>query len=246
MMASKKDSYLDEQICLKYPTVDKLVEIIIRKGKGCLLFKCDLRRFYRQIPVCPKDYNKLGMVLDNSWYFDKVLVMGCRSSCYIAQRITNAISFILQEMKVDNVNYLDDLGGVDVPESATQSFDKMGKLLNDLNIEESTNKACSPNSRMLFLGIIIDTNKMSLELDAQRLSDSKTLLENWNDMSRVNIKQVQSLVGVLSFAASCIRQGRPFFSRILNFLREMPSRGYKLVPDEVKKDIVWWKNIAPC
>ena len=38
----KKDSYLDEQICLKYPTVDKLVEIVKKKGKGCMLFKRDL------------------------------------------------------------------------------------------------------------------------------------------------------------------------------------------------------------
>ena len=50
----RKDCYLDKQISLKYPTVDKLVEIVKRKGKGCMLFKQDLCRFYRQIPVCPK------------------------------------------------------------------------------------------------------------------------------------------------------------------------------------------------
>ena len=77
----KKDSYLDEQICLKYPTVDKLVEIVKKKGKGCMLFKRDLHQFYRQIQVCPRDYNKLGVVFEGKWYFDKVLVMGCRSSC---------------------------------------------------------------------------------------------------------------------------------------------------------------------
>ena len=35
----KNDFYLDEQICLKYPTVDKLMEIVKKKGKGCMLFK---------------------------------------------------------------------------------------------------------------------------------------------------------------------------------------------------------------
>ena len=38
----KNDCYLNEQICLKYPTVDKLVEIVKKKGKGCMLFKQDL------------------------------------------------------------------------------------------------------------------------------------------------------------------------------------------------------------
>ena len=108
------------------------------------------------MPVCPKDYNKLGMVIHKALYFDKVLVMGCRSSCCITQRITNAIKFILQEINVSAVNYLDDLGGADIPELADDSFKRMGDLLHCLNIEESTSKACSPCTRMLFLGIIID------------------------------------------------------------------------------------------
>ena len=118
----KKDWYMEEQICLKYPTVDKLVEIVKRKGKGCMLFKCDLHCFYRHILVRPKDYNKLGVVFESRWYFNKVLLMGCRSSCYIAQRITNALRFILGGMLVETVNYLDDLGGAEIPDFAEESF----------------------------------------------------------------------------------------------------------------------------
>ena len=40
-----------------------------------------------------------------------------------------------------------------------------------------------------------------------------------------SLREVQSLVGVLSFASTCIHQGRAFFSRILNFLRGMPHKG---------------------
>ena len=81
----KKDKYLDKKICLTYPTVDNLVDIVRKKGKGCLLFKRDLRHFYRQIPVCPKDYSKLGCSFDGLMYLNKVLVMGCQSSFFIAQ-----------------------------------------------------------------------------------------------------------------------------------------------------------------
>ena len=42
----KKDEYLEEKICLTYPTVDNLVEIVRKKGCSCLLFKRDLRHFY--------------------------------------------------------------------------------------------------------------------------------------------------------------------------------------------------------
>lgn len=44
-----KDFYLGQKISLSYPNVDDLVNVIKVKGRGCLLFKRDLRRFYRQI-----------------------------------------------------------------------------------------------------------------------------------------------------------------------------------------------------
>ena len=68
--------------------------------------------------------------------------MGCRSSCYITQKITNAFKFILQKRDVDCENYLDDLGGAEVPDLAAEAFEKMGSLLEELRVEESISKAC--------------------------------------------------------------------------------------------------------
>ena len=45
----KKDEYLDEQITLKYPTVDKLMEVIKKKGRGCMLFKRNLCHFWNRL-----------------------------------------------------------------------------------------------------------------------------------------------------------------------------------------------------
>ena len=57
--------------------------------------------------------------------------------------------------------------------------------------------------------------------------------------THTKLKEVQSLVGVLSFAATCIKQGRAFFARILNLLRDMPDNGQAEIPVEVRKDIKW-------
>ena len=110
-----------------------------------------------------------------------------------------------------------------------------------MGILESKSKACGPNTRMVFLGILIDTIKMTLELDSDRLLELQNGLSIWENKTHATLKDVQRLVGVLSFASSCIRQGHPFFSRILNFLREMPKKGSVKIPLEVKKDINWWK-----
>ena len=105
--------------------------------------------------------------------------MGCHSSCYITQRITNALKFILQNDGVDCKNYLDDLRGAEVPDLSNDAFKKMGNLLTSLKIEESVSKACKPSTGMIFLGIIIDTVKMTLELDINRLQEINNLLRKW-------------------------------------------------------------------
>ena len=80
-----KDFYLGQKISLSYPNVDDLVNIIKLKGKGCLLFKRDLRRFYRQIGIDIGDASIVGYSFNGFVYFDKVLSMGLKSAAFIAQ-----------------------------------------------------------------------------------------------------------------------------------------------------------------
>ena len=83
-----------------------------------LLLKRDLKRYYRQIFVDPVDAVKLGYWFQDNIYFDTALPMGMTSSAYIAQRITNALTFILQEKRILGVNYIGDIGCASSKESA--------------------------------------------------------------------------------------------------------------------------------
>ena len=71
-----KRQYLGESIEFKFPTVDALVQIIKDKGKGCLMFKKDLKRAFRQLPVDPMDWIFLGYSWKKHIFLDKVLTMG--------------------------------------------------------------------------------------------------------------------------------------------------------------------------
>lgn len=51
-----KQTFLGDPIQLRYPSVDNLVQIVRKKGPGCALFKRDLSRAYRQLPVDPGSY----------------------------------------------------------------------------------------------------------------------------------------------------------------------------------------------
>ena len=64
-----KNTYLGEDFTLRLPGVDRLTEFILLKGPGCHIFKLDLRRAYRQIPVDPADSHLLGFSVDDQFYF---------------------------------------------------------------------------------------------------------------------------------------------------------------------------------
>ena len=62
MKAFVKMNIWGDKLDLVFPKVDDFVELIKSKGKGCLIFKKDLRRAYRQISICPSDYNLVSFV----------------------------------------------------------------------------------------------------------------------------------------------------------------------------------------
>lgn len=89
-----KDSFLDEPFHLPLPRSANFVDLIVAKAPGCYLFKKNLKRTYRQIPVDPKDYIFLGYRWKDLLYFDLVLPFGLRSATLACQRTTNAIAYI--------------------------------------------------------------------------------------------------------------------------------------------------------
>ena len=98
-----------------------LVNLIKIKGKGCLLFKKDLRRYYRQIGIDFGDASLVGFSFNGQIYFDKVLSMGLKSSAFIAQHVKNAVKYVCK-VHVSIENYLDDLAGAETPDKAWKSY----------------------------------------------------------------------------------------------------------------------------
>ena len=62
------------------------------------------------------------------------------------------------------------------------------------------------------------------------------------------IKELQSLLGKLSFVSSCVRPGRVFMQRHLVFLRSIYSSTSSEfpVPDYIRDDLKWWNTYLSC
>ena len=59
-----KDSYLGMAAELTFPKTDEFAFRIFTLGPGCPMFKVDLSRYFRQIPLDPGDYSLMGYVIN--------------------------------------------------------------------------------------------------------------------------------------------------------------------------------------
>lgn len=237
-----KNRYLDEEVQLVFPKVDDFIKLVKSKGQGCLMFKKDLRKAYRQIPICPHDYNLVAFCWQKHLFCDTVLSMGLSSAANICQRVTNAVAYIMFTIGIAVLNYLDDLAGVEKKENANFAYTCLGEVLEKCGLEESVDKACPPTEIMVFLGVLFNSITMTVEVTPERLVEIKTLVVDWLDRDSAKLNELQSLIGKLNYVAACVRPGRIFISRLLAWLRQFNGVKDKDVeiPSEVRKDLKWW------
>ena len=240
-----RDTYLGQPTNLKFPNVDSLVELIRVKGRGCALFKRDLRKAYRQIPVDPGDIHLLAFHWHGLIYIDRCLIMGQRSAAYCCQATTEAVCHIFRKYGFDLIAYIDDLASAETWVKASVAFDKLGTLLREFGLDESPTKACPPSTVMTFLGVKFDTVSWTLEVTAERLQELRELTTSWLPRISATRTEVESIIGKLNFVAACVRPGRIFISRMLNFLRSLPRTGAHPLSPGFLMDIQWWHRFLP-
>ena len=242
-----KSSYLDSILDLAYPSVDSFVSLLQKAGPGCYMYKRDLSRAYRQLPVDPLDYKYLGFQWKDRVYFDTALPFGLRSASQACQRTTNAISFMFKELGYTLVNYIDDLAGVEKSkEMAAQAAQSLDDLIDKTGLQLSANKSVNTSQSMVFLGILFDGVNMTMAVTPERIVAIKEELDLWISKRRATKKQIQSLAGKLMFVAKCCKPGRVFMARILAVLKGLKRNNHHVyLNQEFRQDINWWLNFLP-
>ena len=57
-----KDTYLGMEAKIEFPKTDEFAFRIYQLGKGAVMFKIDLSRYFRQLPLDPGDYSLIGYI----------------------------------------------------------------------------------------------------------------------------------------------------------------------------------------
>ena len=138
--------------------MDDLAKRISQVRWGSLLWKKDMRRFFRQLPLCPRDYSLIGYRWLNMLFFDTSVPMGLRSAAYMAQISTDMVVHIHNSIGFWSLNYLDDLGSCEAKNMAWSSYFAMEKILKNIGIKEAIDKSVPPHYQTRISGKYVRYN----------------------------------------------------------------------------------------
>ena len=164
-----KDTYLGVPDKMELPSIDELVQRIVKLGRGCKVFKIDLQRAYKQVFICPGDFYLMSFTFQDMIYTDCTLSMGSRSSAKCCQRVSDLVVFIYVNDGFFAINYLDDFGGVDTERRAWTVYQHLKDVLLSCGLQEAMDKSCPPTTCMTFLGIEVNTITLTLSIPTEKL-----------------------------------------------------------------------------
>ena len=170
--ASVNDGINAHEFTFHYITVDQIIRMVSRLGRGALMAKFDVEAAYRNIPVHPSDRFLLGMKWRESYYVDLTLPFGLRSAPYIFNSVADMVEWILvHSYEVsDLLHYLDDFITAGPPAS-TQCARNLSTALAvcyQLGLPLHPGKCVGPAPVLTVLGIELDSVNQVARLPAEK------------------------------------------------------------------------------
>jgi hypothetical protein len=218
--------YVNLPFSLKLLTIDTICAIINAYKQPVTLFKIDLARAFRQIPIDPLDVPFLGLHWGGADYVDKSLVFGYRHGSAICQRISDLVRYILKCRHVLVVNYIDDFIGIVLTARAAYAFNTTIQTLQDIGLVISDNKTIAPTIKCVCLGISVNTFHYTISIRGEKLNLILNMCKHFQKFKKVTKNQIQLLLGSLIYIHKAIPPARLFVNRIIALLKKAPSSGF--------------------
>ena len=239
-----KNTYLGSEFELTFPSVDDITNALKRLGRGAFLYKVDVSRAFRHIKVDPGDYDLLGLQW-NSTYFDTCLPFGTRHGSQIFQRLSDAVRFIMRQNGHCVIYYIDDYVGLGIPDAAFRSYQFLIDLTNRLVLTISEKKLVEPGTRVVCLGVEIDSVQGTISIPEEKLHQVNKAVHEWLRKNVCTKRQLQSILGLLLYIHKCVKPARVFLNRMLELLRASHNTQRIVLTPDFKCNLRWFVKFLP-
>ena len=216
---------------------------------GSYMSKIDLSNAYRSVKIHPTNFEATGL----KWTFsgntfptymvDTRLPFGACKSPQIFNTLSQAACHIARISGVQSlVCFLDDYLVIgDTYEQCLRDTNALYRILRKLGFGINYKKMEGPCRRLIFLGIILDTEKMTVEMPTGKLTEFHLCVQKTFTSEKVTKRHLQSLAGKLNWASQCIYGSRFHVQGILARIKGLKKPWHRArVTNEMRRDLAWW------
>ena len=235
-----------ENSTVQYQNIDHAVKLIQKCGPGAFMCKTDIENAYRIVPISPDDHKLLGFAIDGQFFYDKNLAMGLSASCNLFEKFSTALHWIAEEkLGVSGcAHVLDDFFLV-APSflKAKLDLDNFLEMARKLGVPIKDSKTVPPCTIISFVGIELDSVAMEKRLPQDKLDKVRSQLNSFLKRKKATLQELQSLIGLLSFACSVVSPGRAFLRRLIDLTVGLNQPHYRRrLNKEAKADLAAWSQ----
>ena len=215
--------------------------------------------FFNQLPLHHDDWALLGLFIPDELhpegkgqtYVSAKAQFGGSAFPYYANAIMAAVATILRKHGIPVVFLTDDLFICgDSEEECQRNLNMALKILRELGLKLQQEKVTSPSQRMEFLGIVIDSIACQLSISEEKLAHYGRAVDRAivaARLGKLTVKEVDSLLGKLSWYCEVLVAGRARLCRIRECIgggagyRPRPQSKVQLNPGGME-DLIWWST----
>ena len=158
-------------------------------GPSALLAKRDLKSAYRIIPIREQDFCLLGIKVDGKYYVDKFLPMGLSHSAAIFEKFSIFLQWVvIQQARHNSMAHLLDDFLFAGPRGTSVCFQLVSAfefVCRKIGVPIAHDKSVEPTTIMVFLGLELDTNEMSVRVPVHKVMELQTLIQTFLGRKKV-------------------------------------------------------------
>ena len=228
---------------VSYSSLDDALKLVRDCGPGAFMAKTDIKSAFRLLPIRPDQYHLFCFSWEGEFFFDRSLQLGCRSACNLFESVSSAIEHLAIHRAIRwIIHYLDDFFLVRTSrDGAKADLVAFLALLDELGIPYALEKTIGPFQILPFTGIEIDTLKEVARLPEDKIKDCLFALSCLRDRKKCQRRELESLIGRLSFACKVVVPGRAFLRRLYGATAGVRQPyHYVRLTKEMHKDLEIW------
>ncbi|KAK3088021.1 hypothetical protein FSP39_013582 [Pinctada imbricata] len=114
-------------------------------------------------------------------------------------------------------------------------------MCDEIQIPIKQSKTVNPTTKIVFLGLEIDTIKLEIRLPDEKLAKIRSSIIQALNSKKLTLRQLQSLIGLLNYACTVVSPGRAFLRRVIDLTIGLTKPFYvRRLTQEAKADLHAW------